>query len=120
MLSLIYTRRLIYTSRHIASIQDLLRELGSNLESRRLMPALMRLFDRHLLWGPVSNVFALITEGCGASGGGGRGWQGDGALLLRQLALVLRYAPPHDPLQQGPPHNTVLLSRLPARAADVP
>lgn len=30
------------------------------------MPSLMRLFGRPLLWGPVSNVFALLTEGCGA------------------------------------------------------
>ncbi|KAL4425495.1 hypothetical protein ABPG75_009511 [Micractinium tetrahymenae] len=45
---------------------DLLRELGGNPVSRsRLVPAMMRLFGRPQLWGPVSNFFALLVEGSG-------------------------------------------------------
>ncbi|KAI7841821.1 hypothetical protein COHA_004350 [Chlorella ohadii] len=45
---------------------DLLRELGQNEVARaRLLPSMMRLFGRQLLWGPVSNFFALLVEGQG-------------------------------------------------------
>ena len=47
-------------------MQDLLRELGTNEVARaRLLPSMMRLFGRQLLWGPVSNFFALLVEGQG-------------------------------------------------------
>lgn len=47
-------------------VQDLLRELGTNEVARaRLLPSMMRLFGRQLLWGPVSNFFALLVEGQG-------------------------------------------------------
>lgn len=34
----------------------------------RLIPAMMRLFGRPQLWGPVSNFFALLVEGNGEAG----------------------------------------------------
>ena len=49
------------------ALQDLVRELGSNPQSRsRLMPALMRLFCRPQLWAPASNFFSVLAEGKGA------------------------------------------------------
>jgi hypothetical protein len=51
-------------------LQDLLRELGTHPVARaRLLPALMTLFGRPQLWGPVSNFFALLAEGCGERDG---------------------------------------------------
>lgn len=51
--------------------QDLLRELaGDPLSRSHLVPAMMRLFGRPQLWGPVSNFFALLVEGNGEAGAG--------------------------------------------------
>jgi hypothetical protein len=51
-------------------LQGLLRELGTLPVARaRLLPALMTLFGRPQLWGPISNFFALLVEGCGELAG---------------------------------------------------
>lgn len=99
---------------------DLLQELGDNPECRRLLlPAMMRLFGRQLLWAPASNFFALLVEGCGEAGVGGG---------MAGLPLAPAAPAPGSPYLRCPtniPHAPLLsparrTPRLPARPGRLP